>query len=79
MTPKWMITLCSFLIVLGLALSIGGSIWYTRTTVQHECSALKDLTAKPVPYPANPTANPSRVATYNFYIALLDWERADGC
>lgn len=79
MTPKLMIAVCCFLIMLGLALSIGGGIWYTRTTVQHECQALEDLTAKPISKPANPAANPSRVVTYNFYVALLDWERADGC
>lgn len=67
------------LIILSLGLVFGAGVWYTRTVVQHECSALKDLTAKPVVYPANPKANPSRVATYNFYIALLNWERQDGC
>jgi hypothetical protein len=67
------------LIVLALALVFGGNVWYTRTAIQHECTALQDLTAKPVPYPANPKANPSRVATYNFYIALLNWEHQDGC
>ena len=79
MKAKWLIALCSVLIVLGLGLVIGAGIWYTRSQIQHECTALKDLTAKPVTYPANPKANPSRVATYNFYIALLNWERADGC
>jgi hypothetical protein len=76
---KRMIALCSVLMIVGLALVIGANVWYTRSQVQHECQALKDLTAKPVTYPANPSANPSRVATYNFYIALLDWERSDGC
>ena len=74
-----MIALCVVLMVLGLGFVIGGGIWYTRSQIQHECQALRDLTATPVPYPANPAANPSRVANYNFYIALLSWERADGC
>jgi hypothetical protein len=52
---------------------------YVQLQLKHECTALELLTATPVPYPANPKANPSRVTTYNFYEALLYWERADGC
>lgn len=79
MKPWVQITAGIVFILLAFGLTFGANIWYTRSQLQHECTALKDLTAKPVPYPANPKNNPSRVATYNFYIALLDWERADGC
>jgi hypothetical protein len=76
---KWWITIAVILTFAAIAIPIGVAVWYTRVTVQHECSALKDLTVVPVKYPANPKANPSRVATYNFYVALLLWEKADGC
>jgi hypothetical protein len=52
---------------------------YTQHVVQHECQALELLTKTPVSAPANPAKNPSRVATYKFYVALLFWERSDGC
>jgi hypothetical protein len=67
------------LIFLGFALTFAGNVWFTRTAIQHECSALNDLTATPVVYPTNPKANPSRVSTYNFYVALVRWKNADGC
>jgi hypothetical protein len=76
---RWWISIAVILVFVAIAIPIGTAVWYTRSTVQHECAALKDLTAKPITKPANPAANPSRVATYNFYIALLDWEKADGC
>ena len=52
---------------------------YTNAVVQHECQALELLTSKPVPYPKDPAQNPSRVTTYEFYVALLFWEHKDGC
>lgn len=52
---------------------------YTNQVVQHECSSLELLTATPVAKPADPAANPSREVTYEFYVALLSWEHADGC
>jgi hypothetical protein len=74
-----MIAFIITLFVLAVGAPVGIAIWYTQQEVQHECQALRDLTAKAVPYPADPAANPSRVATYNFYVALLTWERQDGC
>lgn len=76
---KKMIALVIALFIVGVGAPVGIAIWYTQQEVQHECQALRDLTAKPVSYPANPKANPSRVATYNFYVALLTWEHEDGC
>jgi hypothetical protein len=76
---KKMIVLAGILFFIAIAAPIGFNIWYTNQEAQHACNALEDLTVKPAPYPANPAANPSRVATYNFYIALLNWEREDGC
>lgn len=52
---------------------------YVQTYAQHSCQALELLTYTPVTPPADPAANPSREATYKFYLALLFWEQADGC
>jgi hypothetical protein len=35
------------------------------------CETLDLLTAHPVPYPADPAANPSRVQSYDFYESFL--------
>jgi hypothetical protein len=52
---------------------------YVQQYAKHGCSALGLLAAKPVPKPADPAANPSRETTYEFYEAVLYWERADRC
>ena len=52
---------------------------YVQEYAQHSCTALELLTSTPVPKPPDPTANPSREATYKFYVALLYWESADHC
>lgn len=52
---------------------------YTDQKVQNECQALELLTRTRVPKPANPQANPSREATYRFYVAIKFWETKDGC
>jgi hypothetical protein len=36
------------------------------------CETLKLLTARPVPYPQDPAANPSRVQSYDFYESFLN-------
>lgn len=91
--PKWLTWLLTVVCTLLTAVVLVLTIWvipaihhsatqnaaYTNSVVQHECKALELLTAKPVTYPANPQANPSRVATYDFYEALLYWEHQDGC
>jgi hypothetical protein len=43
------------------------------------CSALQVLTATPVPYPAAPAANPSRVQAYRLYEDFTLIERQFGC
>jgi hypothetical protein len=52
---------------------------YVQLQLQHECQALELLTATPVPQPTDPATNPSRETTYKFYMALVYWEKADGC
>ena len=61
------------------SLNVGFTIYWNHVQENHACQALELLTKTPVPYPADPAANPSRVTTYNFYHALLYWRDADGC
>jgi hypothetical protein len=59
--------------------NVGFTIYWNHVQESHACQALVLLTSHPVPYPANPAANPSRVTTYEFYKDLLYWRSADGC
>lgn len=65
--------------VLGLS-SLRGEI---RGAVQQNnhrwCATLQLLTAKPVPRPGDPSANPSRENTYVFYVNLLQLRSEFGC
>lgn len=79
MKVKWIAILGTLLIFIGMGLVFGGSVWYTRIAVQHECNALTLLLSEPAPKPSNPTANPSRVFAYNFHQDIMEWARADGC
>lgn len=80
MHPLWV---WGLILLLCLLVSGGGSaalsIYYTTNLVKHECDALTLLTAMPVPKPHNPKANPSREQNYRFYLALVEWKKADGC
>lgn len=63
--------------------SIGGSAavaLYAFHQSQHNwCTALTILTRHPEPAPADPARNPSRVATYQFYVSLKGLEHHFGC
>ena len=76
---KVLIACVVILFTIAIGLPVGVAILYTNSQVQHECNALELLTATPVPKPSNPAANPSRETTYKFYVALLYWEKSDGC
>lgn len=43
------------------------------------CDTLRLLTSHPVPKPANPSANPSRVADYQLYQDFLILKHRFGC
>lgn len=58
---------------------IAGLRQYVKETAQHSCAALELLTKTPVDKPADPKANPSRQATYQFYAALESWKLLDNC
>jgi len=59
--------------------NVGFTIYWNHVQESHACQALTLLTAKPVPKPADPAANPSRETTYDFYRDLVYWRDADGC
>ena len=61
-----MVLMCTALIVLGLALVIGASIWYTRTQVAHECQALNYIIH-------------SNIQNQQFLNSVKFWARSDGC
>ena len=70
----------SLLLVAALYLAMGGFVLYAVQNSEHQwCQALKILTARPVPYPRDARANPSRLATYRFYVSLTELERHFGC
>lgn len=70
----------SLALVAVLYLGMGGFVIYAVGQSQHQwCQALKILTARPVPYPKDARANPSRLATYRFYVSLVDLEHHFGC
>lgn len=73
----WVATaVIAFAVTVGLP--TGFSVWFVRNQVQHSCSALQLLTARPVPAPGR-DAGPSRVTLYRFYRDLVYWRNADGC
>lgn len=71
--------LCSVLLIGGIAIVGGASIWYTRTQVQHECAALELLAHVPVSKPANPAAKPAAEQNYEFSQAIKSWATLDEC
>lgn len=60
-----------------------GSLWLATQQIaasNHRwCATLTLLTARPVPKPANPRANPSRENSYIFYADILDLRHRFGC
>lgn len=70
-------------IVLMFAGSIAGSyalgLHALGQSQQNWCSTLTLLTAKPVPKPTDPAANPSRQGAYLFYRNLMTLASRFGC
>lgn len=63
---KWWISVGVVLMVIAIAIPIGIGIWYTTSTVQHECTALNYL-----------KTHPTRSVVFNQDISV--WARSDGC
>lgn len=76
---KWWISIACALLVVAMVVPIGVGIWFTIQTEQHACRALDLIVSHPIPKPANPAANPSREASYEFYQAILTWHNENGC
>lgn len=75
---RW-IAVAAVCFAIAVGLPIGVAICYTQSYARHSCQALDVLTARPVPRPADPRANPSREQVYRLYQGLEVWARADGC
>ena len=61
----------------------GACLWFTTYQVGHSsrqwCDTLTLLTARPVPRPADPHANPSRMQAYTLYSDFAALRRRFGC
>lgn len=55
------------------------TVTYVHASDRKWCTAMTLLTARPVPKPADPKANPSRQASWQFYQTFLDLRRNLGC
>jgi hypothetical protein len=63
---KFWIAIAVVLVVLSVATPIAVSLWYTTTTIQHECTALMYL-----------KVHPTHSAIFNHDIDV--WAKSDGC
>ena len=67
----------------GLAADYEIATWRAEQAVgqsqQELCHIVDLVTANPVPYPANPKANPSRLQSYMFYEAFVTLGREYRC
>ena len=72
----------AMLIVLPLLLT-AANLLYTAYEVSSSnrqwCDTLTLLTSQPVPRPADPAANPSRMQTYTLYVDFVTLRRHLGC
>jgi hypothetical protein len=73
----------AILIVIGVAVAVGGSYLlglHALTQSQHAlCPIVRLVTAKPIPRPTDPAKNPSRVANYEFYEDFAQVRQQYGC
>ena len=71
------------ILVLVVAVLCGANLLFTARTVTNDdhkwCAAMTLLTARPVPKPADPKANPSRQQTYRFYMTFVELKHSLGC
>jgi hypothetical protein len=61
----------------------GACLWFTTYQVSHSsrqwCDTLGLLTSQPVPRPADPAANPSRMQAYTLYADFVTLRNDFGC
>src|SRR6185437_9647529 len=73
----------AMILVLIVAALIGASLLFTARAIANDehkwCNAMTLLTARPVPKPADPKANPSRQQTYLYYMTFVELKHSLGC
>jgi hypothetical protein len=75
------------LVVVAVLVTLAAAVTVCLILVSHEisssdhdwCAAIDLLTARPIPYPADPAKNPSRVATYDLYEDFVTLRHQYGC
>ena len=70
------------LALLTLALSAANLLFTTHEVNSNNrqwCSTVNLLTSQPVPRPADPAANPSRVEAYTLYVDFVTLRQRFGC
>ena len=71
-----------YLAGLVLAVGLANLLWtahVVNTSQRQWCATLTLLTARPVPKPSDPAANPSRENAYIFYSNLVQLRQRFGC
>jgi hypothetical protein len=63
----------------GVVINLAITQWEVRHSQQQWCSALDLLTARPIPSPSDPKANPSRENAYLYYKTFVDIHHRFGC
>ena len=79
MRPALRYVLAVAVVLAAIAIPVGISYYLSIRLERSWCATLNLLTSHPVPSPANPSANPSRVQTYEFYIDLVRQRDQYGC
>lgn len=78
-----LIALCVSGLVLLFAAAVAGNYLLTDYQIGHAqkqwCDTFTLLTGAPVPVPANPAANPSRVQAYRLYEDFITLRARFGC
>lgn len=79
----WRYALAAALVLALLMLAVAASLWLASAAIgaseRKWCSTLALLTARPVPRPAHPAADPARQENYLFYLDLVQLKRDYRC
>jgi hypothetical protein len=75
----WLVATFCLLVAGAVVISLILTHWQIQHSQDQWCDTLRLLTSKPVPRPADPAANPSRVNSYQFYVNLLALRHRFGC
>lgn len=79
----WRYAVAAALVLVLLVLAVAASLWLSSAAIgaseRKWCGTLALLTARPVPRPADPAANPARQENYLFWLDLVRLKRDYGC